>query len=94
MSGSCYYDGYSSSASCDFTNIGLRSMKNYISDAVWNTGLISSNDINESDYNSHEKSSTWIGKVGLISSLNYRNSVSEYEHSRYYGEEDKLCYDL
>lgn len=93
-SGSCYYDGYSSSASCDFTNIGLRSMKNYISDAVWNTGLISSNDINESDYNSHEKSSTWIGKVGLISSLNYRNSVSEYEHSRYYGEEDKLCYDL
>ncbi len=92
--GKCYYRGSTSTSSCDFSNIGLRSMKNYISDAVWNTGIISTNDTSESDYSAHEKSSTWTGKVGLISSLNYRNSVSEYEHSRYNGEENKLCHDL
>ena len=97
QSGTCYNNSNNATTSCDFTSTGIKDkLKTLISDAVWNTGaLTTSSQISSGFYTEErgskngkictsgdhctdtiERTTTWIGKVGLMYPSDYGYATS------------------
>ena len=90
-SGTCYKADNNTTASCDFTNIGLSdSVKNKIATVIWNLGSFSDSQGYANAYYGYERGTThidnpadgvtredtWTGKVGLIYPSDYGYAVN------------------